>query len=307
MRCVAHKLFANNKGSFTWSLLPTVESNQKTQILWPSVDVVSMSITIQKSRSVGTGRPQLASLPKDTDRAKRRSDKAAPLREPTGRVASPFSFPKKTLHWATLFISSLSAPLARTIGDTTIPAKDALEKSVIPVQYERHRSHSAKRDQEPGRTHNAPRQWTCPRPQRQADSAGLQVIVFARKFIEGGVAPQDMPILVVRTDGSGYFFGEVPNERFEHAAALVAGIKNEIIIALDDGLIPKSIPLVLELPAETDAEKKRKTADVVQPRALRADADFDSAPDSFSNDLGTGNCVQSTTPTARSKNSIFIR
>ena len=104
-------------------------------------------------------------------------------------------------------------------------------------------------------------------------------------------------MLVVRTDGSGYFFGEVPNERFEHAAALVAGIKNgDRSLRSKTGSSLKALPLVLELPAETDAEKKAKDCGCSSTPRTPGHADFDIAPDTYSNDLGTGNCVQFTTP-----------
>lgn len=152
-------------------------------------------------------------------------------------------------------------------------------------------------------------------------AAGLQVLLYARRAeaagtatgsrVEDGVGATagmirgpkgtaaDGPVLVARTDACGYFFGEVPNERFVAVGALVAGVAEAILIPLEDGYVPRRVPLVAGLPPDAIAAPGASPCGAADPgptpRTPTQD-DIDDAPDAFSTDLGTGRCVQFNRP-----------
>lgn len=123
--------------------------------------------------------------------------------------------------------------------------------------------------------------------------ANSQVLLFARRS-EGEEV--DAPVLAARTDRSGNFFGEVPNQWYECAAALVSGVPDEIAIALDEGLIPSPLMLVFEVPERTEPEPKKPCYAVDPTPRTPSQEDIGKAPDTYSTDLGTGRCAQFNTP-----------
>ncbi len=127
--------------------------------------------------------------------------------------------------------------------------------------------------------------------------AKSQVSVFAREAGAATEEAQSTPILVTRTDISGYFFGDTPNKTYERASALVAGIRDEIAIALSDGLIPEKLLLPVEIPDSLEPASKEDCCGArdVTPRTPSQE-DIDNAPDTYSTDLGTGTCIQFNTP-----------
>ena len=77
----------------------------------------------RKESSVGTGRPQLASLPKDTDAGKTliRQGRASSRTDQKGHFTIQFSEETTSLGNTLHFV--VVGPAGQTIGDTTIPAK----------------------------------------------------------------------------------------------------------------------------------------------------------------------------------------
>lgn len=247
-----------------------------------------------KELSAGSTHPQLNSLPQDVEAEKtpQRAGRASSRTDASGHFTIQFAEGTTSLGNALHFV--VAGPAGQTIGELTVPIKNSTEEIVIPVNT---RDIAAIPLDEPKNPIEPVTRRVNGRVldrNGKAIPAGLQVIVFARKFVGDGELSPEMPVLVVRTDGSGYFFGEVPNEHYARVAAVVAGIKTEILITLDDGLIPRSLPLVVDFPANVASDKKDCGCGTT-PRAPDH-ADFDSAPGTFSNDLGTGNCVQFTTP-----------
>ena len=130
--------------------------------------------------------------------------------------------------------------------------------------------------------------------------AGLQVLLFARgadRTKNGKKEDELLPVFATKVDGTGYFSGEVPNTEFIEAAAVVAGVPGEIPIRLEESFLPQKIVLVIELP-ETPAGPVQKDCACVAtvPPRTPSQTDIAEAPDAFSVDLGTGQCVQFSKP-----------
>ena len=129
----------------------------------------------------------------------------------------------------------------------------------------------------------------------------IQVMLFGRKLGDNRKTPGDRDLLVLdaRTDKSGNFFGNAKNESYQSVAAMVGGVPGEIPIGLDDdGRVPDTIPLIVTLPEVKAAPPKDGDCECETPATPRAPthADIDSAPDTYSVDLGTGRCVEFNTP-----------
>ncbi|HEV8132328.1 MAG TPA: GH25 family lysozyme [Acidobacteriota bacterium] len=129
----------------------------------------------------------------------------------------------------------------------------------------------------------------------------LQVLLFSRKRGEKAskVVGEDAPILVARADASGYFAGDVPNEEFERVAGLVAGFADEIPVALAKGRLPDPVFLMVQfsdvtLPVPTKDDCHCEDAKAA-PRTPTHD-DIDNAPETYSTDLGTGQCIRFNKP-----------
>lgn len=129
----------------------------------------------------------------------------------------------------------------------------------------------------------------------------LQVLLFSRKRGEKAskVVGEDVPILVTRADASGYFAGEAPNEEYERVAALVAGIAEEIPVALVKGRLPDPVFLMIQLPDVTVPVPTKGDChceDATAPPRTPTHVDIDNAPETYSTDLGTGQCIRFNTP-----------
>lgn len=130
--------------------------------------------------------------------------------------------------------------------------------------------------------------------------SNLQVLLLARKRGERAANDaEDRPVLVARADGSGYFFGDVPNQEYEHAVGVVAGFADGIPVPLEKGRFPAPVLLVVELPEAIGTPPKKDDCHCddpkIPPRAP-THSDIDNAPETYSVDLGTGRCVQFNTP-----------
>ena len=124
-----------------------------------------------------------------------------------------------------------------------------------------------------------------------------QVSLFAREIDATTDGASITPVLVTRTDSSGYFFGEAPNKPFDRVSVLVAGIPGEIAITLSDGLIPEKLLVPVEVPdASVSAPKEDGCGKGdVTPRTPSHE-DIENAPDTYSTDLGVGSCIRFNKP-----------
>ena len=125
--------------------------------------------------------------------------------------------------------------------------------------------------------------------------AGLQVIIMA-----GKAGADEVPVLAVRADRSGYFFGNVPNEEYEKVTALVAGVPDATPVSLEGGLIPLHIPLLVDLSEIASIQSENKDdcncgGTGLLPRSP-THTDFENSPETYSVDLGAGGCVQFNKP-----------
>jgi hypothetical protein len=128
---------------------------------------------------------------------------------------------------------------------------------------------------------------------------GMQVTVVARPAQSGGVdgAGEPRPIMAARADRLGAFFGDVANDEYAEAAAIVSGAKEPIPVALQDGRMPSRLLLAADFP---DAPAQGVVVDDcgchdVPPRNA-TQADIAYAPDTYSADLGACGCPQFNTP-----------
>src|SRR5262249_9038386 len=130
--------------------------------------------------------------------------------------------------------------------------------------------------------------------------ASMQVLLFASDKADRRNDKTAVPILVAKTDASGYFSGEVPNTGYDHAFAQVSGISSDLPVPLEKDRIPSRIILVIELP-KTAAPPPQKSGDcdykdTSLPPRTPTQTDIANAPGVYSSDLGTGRCVDFNTP-----------
>ncbi len=127
--------------------------------------------------------------------------------------------------------------------------------------------------------------------------AGTQVILVARKTKTDAEDGLPIPVLVARTDSAGYFFGEVPYVEYADAIAQMAGIKEDLVVKLEDGHLPARLILVVEASQLADAGSENDDCGSkgVLPYTPSQE-DIDNSPGTYSSDLGTGRCVDFNTP-----------
>lgn len=128
---------------------------------------------------------------------------------------------------------------------------------------------------------------------------GMQVTVVARPTQSGGVdgAGKPVPVMAARADRLGAFFGDVANEEYAEAAAIVSGAKDPIPVALQDGRMPSRLLLAAdfpEAPVQGVVVDDCGCHDVPPRNATQADIAY--APDTYSADLGACGCPQFNTP-----------
>lgn len=124
----------------------------------------------------------------------------------------------------------------------------------------------------------------------------LQVLLLGH---EENTADADSltPILVAKADSSGYFSGVIRNLKFDRVIAVVAGIPDEIPVQLAESRVLPHIPIVVELPDTPTSLASRdcNCSDSAVPRTPTQD-DIAEAPEAFSADLGTGQCIRFNVP-----------
>jgi hypothetical protein len=130
--------------------------------------------------------------------------------------------------------------------------------------------------------------------------AGLQVVILARRAGSraDSASEHGVPVLVASLDRSGAFFGDVPNEEFVEAMAIVPGAAEPIPVPLENGRIAPKLLLKAEIdhPAgERQHPEPCDCGDGTVPR-LPTQEDLALAPETFSLDLGAPGCVNFNKP-----------
>ncbi len=206
----------------------------------------------------------------------------------TVSVPGPFADEKAMLHFV------VSGPAGQLIGTVAHAIYEITDKLVIPVATKNiasipltvpERLPIATTRRITGRVFN---RTGSPIP------ANSPVMLFAREHGDHGADGTGVPVLVARTDGSGYFFGEAPNHAYEAVVAVVTGMSSTI--TLDEGCIPEKLIIIVDVPRDTEGGPKAKGCGCgVIPRTP-SHADIENSPDTYSTDLGTGRCIDFNTP-----------
>src|SRR3954453_8303657 len=129
-------------------------------------------------------------------------------------------------------------------------------------------------------------------PTGKALVPGIQITIVARR---DGAGAGWQPILATKLDPSGKFFGDVPNEEYADAAAIVPGADATVAVPLDGGRIAKRMLLAAEFSGE-DRPQDADGARSVTPPRTPTQSDIASASETYSVDLGTGRCIDFNTP-----------
>jgi hypothetical protein len=103
--------------------------------------------------------------------------------------------------------------------------------------------------------------------------------------------------MVARVERSGAFFGELPNETYDEATAVVPGVADAIAVPLEDGRISSSLLLPVEIDdsVELVAKDDCGCGDGSAPRLATHD-DLALSPETFTVDLGTCGCIEFNKP-----------
>lgn len=124
----------------------------------------------------------------------------------------------------------------------------------------------------------------------------LQVLLLARDEDRAENAPL-VPILATKADSSGYFTGEVPSSRFDRVVAVISGVPNESPLRLEESRIPTRVPIIVELPQtpEVATNGDCECTALTVPRTPTQET-IAEEPETFSTDLGTGQCIRLNVP-----------
>ena len=186
----------------------------------------------------------------------------------------------------------VSSPAGRAIADASHDISSSTDSLEIPVDL---------KEDPPAEPAAIPEVSTRRISGRVFDPMGrpvpprTQVSLFARA---AGASTDESatPILVTRTDSSGYFFGDAPNKTFERASVLVAGIAGEIPITLSGELIPEKLLVRVDVPDAMAAAPKEDCCGKGDVPRAPSHEDIENAPDTYSTDLGVGQCIQFNKP-----------
>lgn len=126
---------------------------------------------------------------------------------------------------------------------------------------------------------------------------GLQVVVMARRA-ESPADAEPEPVMLARVDRSGAFFADVPNEEYVEATAAVPGVEGAIPIPLENGRIAAAMLLPFDLDDLDDLSAKPGDCSCDEGTAPRRPTHEDIAlsPETFTVDLGTGECLKFNKP-----------
>ena len=101
-----------------------------------------------------------------------------------------------------------------------------------------------------------------------------------------------------KTDKYGYFYADLPREDdyVEAFGVVGVGYRVEINIPLVDGKFPEKIPLIVEVPDEPEKEKEKECPCLIETPRFPDIDDLTNSPGTFSDDIGSGKCVDLTKP-----------
>lgn len=193
-----------------------------------------------------------------------------------------------------ILIFQVSGPAGQLIGEAKVSVSKATDRLIIPVDAGSLAPIPLAAPEIPHREKTRRVSGRVLDRNGRSVRGNTQVLLFAHRAGDDGPATGNTPVLVARTDGSGYFFGELPNEEYERASALIAGVAGEVPVVLDDGYIPRKLILLIDLPDGADTDAAGGGCGVI-PRTP-SHSDIDNSPDTYSTDLGTGRCVEFNTP-----------
>ena len=126
--------------------------------------------------------------------------------------------------------------------------------------------------------------------------SGLQVVVMARRAGADSTEPQ--AVAVARADRTGVFFVDVPNEEYDEATAVVAGVEETgIPVPVEDGRIASSVllPVTVDDSVEIAEPDDCGCGEGTVPR-MATHADIAHAPETFTSDYGTCGCINFNKP-----------
>jgi hypothetical protein len=203
-----------------------------------------------------------------------------------------FSIPEEPKRAGKTLRFVVSGQAGQTIADVSHDITDSTDSLVIPVTM---------KEDPPTEPQEIPQDRTRRVSGRVFDPTGrpvpprTQVSLFAR---EAGASTDESatPILVTRTDSSGYFFCDAPNKSYELASVLVAGIPGEIPITLSGEQIPEKLLVPVEVPDEMASKPKEDCCGGRDVPRTPSHEDIENAPDTYSTDLGVGQCIQFNKP-----------
>lgn len=123
---------------------------------------------------------------------------------------------------------------------------------------------------------------------------GVQVVLWGVPKDNGG----KVPLLVSRTGRDGRFSEVYPNLSLKEAEAAVAGVRDRIPIPLTKGMLPNPVLIGIDLPDKIDLSGKDGCGCGGTGEVQRSPDQWDLAEsaESFSMDLGTGDCVRLNVP-----------
>jgi hypothetical protein len=125
------------------------------------------------------------------------------------------------------------------------------------------------------------------------DVAHRQVTIVAVPGDATSNNPQPALVFAGRTDAKGYVSGPYPTGRFGEAIADIEGARAEVHLE-EDGSFPPRVIVAIALP-EADTPAGPAPPGASPPRAPEEE-DLLNSPESFSNDLGVGRCIDFTVP-----------
>jgi hypothetical protein len=186
----------------------------------------------------------------------------------------------------------VAAPSGRTVADVKRAVETLHEAVVLPADVAQPVALDRAVLTQPADVHVAGRVIDTT---GKSAPPGMQVTIFARRAGEA----EKFPVLAVRTDRSGAFFGDVPNVDLDEAVAVVEGTADPVPVPLESGRMASRILLPASLPERAPAVPPESSDDCgcnqPVPRTP-TQADILASPGTYSTDLGTGDCVQFNVP-----------
>lgn len=264
-------------------------------------EIVSQPAAADPSSGAGSALPPRGSPPPVDARSESEATRLVTRADDAGIFSLTFPDRERISSDTIRFV--VAAPSGETIGDTRLRVQDMTESVVIRVRAPQAIVlPDVPRDTPPLARDTARQVRISGRVvERNGHTlpSSMQLILFGVD-IAAPPSPEAVAraLLATRTDASGYFSGEVPNQEFARAFVNVSGVEGEVKIALEDARIPQQMVLVVSLP-HSSARPSRRNCDcqhnAVPPRTP-TQTDIANAPGIYSADLGTGRCIEFNVP-----------